>query len=133
MIKHEHKSVLIIDDTVLKKSRSKKGGVKSFQYSGNEHAVVLGTGVVNCVYHDIDDNSLVPVDFRIYAPCDDGKTKNDHFRDMINLSAKRGLKPDVVVADSWYSSLNNLKTLKNHGRDWVIGFKKIELLIRIKN
>ena len=66
----------------------------------------------------------VPVDFRIYAKEEDGKTKNEHFREMINLSKKRSMNVDIVTMDSWYSSLDNLKTLKNVGYNWLCGFKK---------
>lgn len=31
----------------------------------------------------------------------DGKTKNDHFQDMLRESAARGLNPDCVLFDSW--------------------------------
>jgi hypothetical protein len=33
---------------------------------------------------------------------------------MLGLAKKRGVNPEAVIADSWYSSLNNLKysTLK---------------------
>ena len=57
------------------------------QYSGAEHGLVRGIGVVNLVYSsgtpDGAPDGFYPIDFRIYAPDDDGKTKNEHFRDML--------------------------------------------------
>jgi len=41
-----------------------------------------------------------PFDYRIYQPPQDGKTKNDHFREMLFSAKQRGLKPEIVVADS---------------------------------
>jgi IS4 transposase len=38
-----------------------------------------------------------------------GKTKNEHFRDMLDRAAERGFAPEIVLFDSWYSSLDNLK------------------------
>ena len=29
----------------------------------------------------------------------------------------------MVVADSWYSLLDNLKSVRSHGWDWVMGLK----------
>jgi hypothetical protein len=42
---------------------------------------VRGIGVVNLVHSDGEE--FMPIDYRIYAPEVDGKTKNDHFRDML--------------------------------------------------
>jgi len=52
---------------------------------------------------------VIPVDFRIYDNYNDGKTKNDHLLDMLEKAKERGFRPDLVLFDSWYSSLDNLK------------------------
>ncbi|MFN8404657.1 MAG: hypothetical protein U0V48_14035 [Anaerolineales bacterium] len=39
----------------------------------------------------------------------DGLTKNDHFQNMLHSAQERGFTPELVVFDSWYSSLENLK------------------------
>ncbi|NEP82362.1 MAG: hypothetical protein F6K39_31975 [Okeania sp. SIO3B3] len=39
---------LIFDDTVIKKKYSQKIELVRRQYSGNEHGVVNGIGIVNC-------------------------------------------------------------------------------------
>jgi len=54
---------------------------------GAEHGLVRGIGVVNLVYSDGED--FYPIDYRIYAPEADGKTKNDHFR-QLRLNAITG-------------------------------------------
>ncbi len=41
---------LIFDDTVINKQYSQKIELVRRQYSGNEHGVVRGIGVVNCLY-----------------------------------------------------------------------------------
>jgi hypothetical protein len=51
-----------------------------------------------------------PIDFRIFAPRQDGKTKNDHFRDMlIGAVSNKRLRAKKVLFDSWYASVENLK------------------------
>ena len=35
---------------------------------------------------------------------------------MLSLAKARGLKPKTVALDTWYASLNNLKTIRSH--DW---------------
>ena len=68
------------------------------------------------------------MDFRIWNPPDDGKTKNDHFKDMLSNVKARQLEPEMVVADSWYSSLDNLKATRSHGWGWVMGLKSNRLM-----
>ena len=50
------------------------------------------------------------MDDRIYHNAADGKTKNDHFKDMlVNAIADKGLKAKTVLFDSGYASWENLK------------------------
>ena len=114
--------ILAFDDVVIDKSRSKKMELVRWQYSGTEHGVVKGIGVVNALWQTSKDE-YTPIDYRIWNPPDDGNTKNDHFREMLSSAKKRGLEPEMVVADSWYSSLDNLKSIRSHGWDWVMGLK----------
>ena len=41
---------VLFDDTVLDKRHAKKIEMAQRQYSGNEHGVVQGIGLVNCIY-----------------------------------------------------------------------------------
>jgi hypothetical protein len=56
----------------------------------------------------------VPCDFRLYEK--DGKTKNEHFREMLDRASEREFGPKYVVFDSWYSGLDNLKKVRD--LDW---------------
>lgn len=116
--------LLIADDTVLSKEHSKKIGLVHPQYSGNAHDVIPGIGLVNLLWHGWTSNKSLPVDYRIYDKDSDGKTKNTHLCDMLVLAKKRGLKPDAVVMDTWYSSLKNLKTIRDLGWNWVTPLRK---------
>ena len=115
--------VLIADETVLNKSRSNKIELVRYQYSGTEHDVVKGIGMLNLLWVDEKDE-VCPADFRIYEPKEDGKTKNDHFRELLQLAQERGVKPEAVIADSWYSSLDNLKCIRDMGWNFVMGLRK---------
>lgn len=115
--------VLIVDDTVLDKDRSRKIRLVNWQYSGNEHDVIRGIGMVNLFWQS-SKKDFCPVDFRIYDPPEDGKTKNHHLREMLSLANKRGVVPEAVLFDCWYSSLDNLKSIRGHGWKWVAGLRK---------
>ncbi len=69
---------MIFDDTVMKKKSSKKIELVRRQYSGNEHQVIRGIGVVNCIYFNPKNEQFWIIDYRIYDPDGDKKTKIDH-------------------------------------------------------
>lgn len=52
---------------------------------------------------------------------------------MLSLAKSRGLKPSAVVFDSWYSSLNNLKAIRDHGWVWVTSLRKNRKVNRDEN
>jgi len=52
-------------------------------YSGNEHQVIHGIGIVNCIYFNPQNEQLWIIDYRIYDPDTDKKTKIDHVEKMI--------------------------------------------------
>ena len=114
-------SILVADDTVLAKPHSKKIGLVNYQYSGNKYDVIAGIGLVNLLWHNLDSSESIPIDYRIYDKDSDGKTKNTHFQEMLSLAKSRGLQPEAVVMDAWYSSLDNLKAIRSHG--WGLGNK----------
>ncbi|WP_334469094.1 transposase [Arsenophonus sp. PmNCSU2021_1] len=87
--------VLIADDTLIAKTRSKKIEMVHYQFN-----------------------------YRIYDKDSDGKTKNTHFSEMLTLAKKRGIMPEAVVMDAWYSSLDNLKSIRSHGWIWVTTLRK---------
>lgn len=127
---------LIADETILNKDRSKKIELVRRQYSGTDHATIRGIGLLNFLWVDINHSNetpnVRPCDFRIYEPKEDGKTKNSHFREMLLLAKKRGIRPKAVLADTWYSSLKNLKCMQSLEWNWVVGLKKNRLVNRGK-
>lgn len=118
----EKECTFVIDDTLVEKPRSKEIDLVKCGYSGNKHGLERGINVVTALCCQGDE--ALPVDFRIYAKEEDGKTKNTHFIEMLKSGLNRGLKIGVVVADSWYSSLKNLKSMRDLGLKWVVGLKK---------
>jgi IS4 transposase len=72
----------------------------------------------------------MPVDYRIYNPPEDGKTKNDQFQEMLKNAKEREVTPEAVVADSWYSSLNNMKCIRDLDWVFVLGLRKNRVVNR---
>ncbi|KJV77597.1 hypothetical protein RHORCCE3_2158 [Rickettsia hoogstraalii str. RCCE3] len=61
-----------------------------YQYSGAVHDVIPGIGMVNLLHYNTKTDQSTPVDYRIYDKETDGKTKNEHFCDMLTLAKKEG-------------------------------------------
>jgi putative transposase len=116
---------LVLDDTVISKPFARNIDLARHQYSGREHREVNGIGIVNLLWTDVVGSQVeyVPVDYRLYAPDHDGKSKNDHFREMLAKAEKRGFSPKYVLFDSWYGSLDNLKAIRKKGWHWVTDLK----------
>ena len=75
------------------------------QFSGNAKGVINGIGVVTCVYVNPDQDRFFFIDYRIYDPEGDGKTKLDHLQEMLSvLVYARKLPFQTVLMDSWYAT-----------------------------
>lgn len=109
-------AVVIVDDSVQSKKYSRFIELVKKQYSGNVGGLVNGIGLVNFVHSSGNDGDFWPIDYRVYAPDEDKKTKNDHFVDMFfDTVINRGLLARTILFDSWYSSWDNLKLVNTHG------------------
>ena len=110
---------------MLSKQYSKKLDLVHYQYSGAAHDVIPGIGrMANPLHYDAKTEQSIPVDYRIYDKGTDSKTKNNPFCEMLSLAKERGINPEAVVMDTWYSSLENLKHIRNLGWIWVTNLRK---------
>lgn len=129
------KGLLILDDTTLDKPYANKIKHVTWHWSGKHGKAVKGINLLTLLWRgSAEDGSSgsrspesregseeegsgkvsrephVPCDFRLYEK--DGKTKNEHFRDMLDRAAERKFAPEIVLFDSWYSGLDNLKKVR---------------------
>ena len=96
---------IAFDDTVADKNFSRHIELVRRQYSGNAHGVIRGIGVVTCVYINPTTDQFWIIDYRIYDPDGDGKTKLDHVHDMLlNCVHQKRLLFRAVLMDSWYAT-----------------------------
>jgi putative transposase len=113
--------VLVLDDSTLDKQYAKKIELVSRHWSGKHRKVVCGINLITLLWTDGD--RYIPCDYRFYDKPTDGATKNDHFRKMLLTAKERGFSPACVLFDSWYSSIDNLKTIRNLGWFWLTQLK----------
>lgn len=129
LLNDSEQAYLIVDDSVQDKRYSFQIELVRKQYSGAEGGLVRGIGVVNLVHTDGTEGGYYPIDYRIFAPQADGKSKNDHFRDMlINAVSNKGIQAKRVLFDSWYASLSNLKMVIRLGLVFVTTLKSNRLV-----
>jgi hypothetical protein len=120
---------LIVDDSVHDKRYSRFMALVRAQYSGNEHRVVRGIGVVSLVHSGGKDEDFYPIDYRVYAPDIDGKTKNDHFQEMfVNAIDQKQIQARTLLFDGWYASAENLKLIHRRKRTFFTTLKSNRLV-----
>lgn len=108
---------LLVDESVQDKRYSHKIELVKQQYSGAVHGLVRGMGVVNLLHSTGLHGDFPPIDHRMYAPDMDGKTKNQHFQEMlVRAIADKHIQAHTVLFDSWYASAENLKLIHRLGR-----------------
>jgi len=109
----KERGILVIDDSTLDKPYSARNDLVYRHYSGKHGAVVSGINLITLLWSEGD--RAVPCDYRIFDKDTNGKTKNDHFSEMIMTAYERGFSPEMVCFDSWYSALDNLKLVRGLG------------------
>lgn len=105
--------ILVLDDSTLEKPFSKFNALVYQHWSGKQKAVVSGINLMTLLW--TDGVRCVPVDYRVFDKDRDGKTKNDHFSEMLHQAFERGFHPKLVCFDSWYGSIENLKLVRSLG------------------
>ena len=112
----EGRGVLVLDDSTLDKPHAKHIGLVTRHWSGKHQKVVRGINLITLLWTDGDRK--IPCDYRLFSKAD-GKTKHDHFWEMLLMAKGRGFSPKYVLFDGWYASLENLKQVRDFGWLWL--------------
>ncbi len=108
---------ILFDDTVLDKRHSSAIELVRRQWSGNEKKVIKGIGIVTCVYVNPDTEQFWVIDYRIFDPDRDGRSKLDHVLDMWRtILYVEKLPFRTVLMDSWYATMDIMKTIEKAGK-----------------
>lgn len=129
IIKINEKAYIIFDDTVLDKRYSQEIELVRRQYSGNEHRVLRGIGLVNCVYVNPETGQFWVIDYRIYDPDGDGKSKLDHVIEMLQALVYHKMLPlSTVLMDSWYATTKVMQYIDTLGKYYYCPLKRNRLV-----
>ena len=120
----EDDGVLIFDDTIQEKPHTDENDLICWHYDHSQNRTVKGINLLNCVYHASDVS--LPVTYELITKpvfYSDVKTrrvkrkslvtKNDLMRDMLGVCKRNRIKYRYVLADSWFSSKENLQFIRN--------------------
>ena len=120
---------VIFDDMVLDKAHSGKIELVRQQWSGNAKQVIRGIGVVTCVYVNPETDQFWIIDYRIFAPETDHKSKLDHMREMLtNAVDHKRLPFRVVLMDSWYAAKDEMLFIERLGKIYYCPIKDNRLV-----
>jgi hypothetical protein len=129
LIEREENAYLIFDDTVIDKRYSEEIELTRWQYSGNEHGVIRGIGLISCIYVNPKIGKFWVIDYRIYNPSEDGKTKIDHVLDMLeSLIRYKGLPFTTVLMDAWYATNKIMLYIDDLGKYYYCPLKRNRLV-----
>jgi hypothetical protein len=88
----------LVDDSVQNKQYSQAIETVKLQYIGNEHGLVKEIGLVNLVHTSGAMGDFYPVNYRVYNPDSDGKSKMTIFKRCFckQLSIKK-LRHEILL------------------------------------
>ncbi len=108
---------ILFADTVLDKRHSFMIELVRRQWSGNAKKVIKGIGIVTCVYVNPDTEQFWVIDYRIFDPDRDGRSKLDHLCEMWRTILHVEKLPfRTVLMDSWYATMKVMKAIKKAGK-----------------
>lgn len=115
---------LLFDDTVADKNFSQHMAIVRRQWSGNAHQIIKGIGIVTCVYVNPHTAQFWIVDYRIYDPDGDGKSKLDHVHEMLmNVVYQKRLLFQTVLMDTWYATKDAMLEIEQLGKRYFCPLK----------
>jgi hypothetical protein len=127
-------AVLILDDTVEQKPYTDESELITWHFDHTKNRAVKGINLLSALY--LSQGVSLPVAFHLIQKTQrvtdpkTGKerwqspqTKNEIARQMIASVVQKQIPLRYVLADTWFSSVDNLVFIKKAGKDFVIPLK----------
>jgi hypothetical protein len=117
--------VLILDDTISEKPYTDENAINCWHFSHAKHRHVKGINLLSCLvrYGDV----ALPIGYEIVKKdvefCDvETKrkkrkaqiSKNEHFRNLVQLAVDNQVLFQHILADSWFGSKANMNFIHHH-------------------
>ncbi|WP_133309569.1 IS701 family transposase [Parashewanella spongiae] len=136
----EDDAVLIFDDTIEEKPYTDESDLIAYHYDHTKNRTVKGINLLNCLYYS--QGVSIPVSYKLITKpipyCDlktkkvrrmSETTKNEDFRELLQISYQNQLKFKYVLADSWFCSNENMVFIKHKcHKDFIMACKSNRLV-----
>jgi IS4 transposase len=147
----EKDACLIFDDTIIEKSYMDENEIVCWHYDSKENRSMKGINLLSAFYSSEKNGQIIrlPIDYRIIAKTEEYKdeksgeikrkspeTKNEMMQEMINRHIQNQVKFKYILADSWYSSSENMRFIEKKNKKFIFELKdnrKIALGVRERN
>jgi hypothetical protein len=123
---------IIFDDTVIDHNHSKViEGVRK-QWSGNQHKIIRGIGLIGCVYYNPEVDKSWLIDYRIFDPDTDGLKKTEHAMEMYkNVIHSKDLTHQYVLFDAAYATNKIMALVEKYNHYFLCNIKSNRLVTEI--
>jgi hypothetical protein len=130
---------LIFDDTIIEKPYTDENDIICWHFDHKENRAVKGINLLSAFYHSEKDGQTVrlPTGYRVIAKTEEyldeksGKlkrrspvTKNEMMREMIKRHIQNEVKFTYILADSWFSSAENMRFIVKKGKVFIFEMKE---------
>ena len=130
---------LVFDDTTIEKPYMDENEIICWHFDHKENKAVKGINLLSAFYHCEKDGQIarLPIGFRIIAKTEkyiDEKsgeqkrkspvTKNEMMQEMIKRHIQNQVKFTYVLADSWYSSAENMRFIAKRKKVFIFELKE---------
>ena len=126
---------LIFDDTIEEKPHTDENEIVNWHFDHSKNRTLKGINILNCVYHA--QGVTLPVAYEIIRKpmvFEDENTgqlkrrsevsKNELMRRMLQVCQQNQMEYRYVLADSWFSSKENLSFIHHGlGKEFIIALK----------
>ncbi len=126
--------VLVLDDTIEEKPYTDENDIIAWHFDHTFGRNVKGVNIVNMLYHN--DRGTVPLGMTIvkknvhFTDPKTGKprrksalTKNEIVRGLIGTTVTNQVRWKYALADSWFSSQENMEFVVGYGRHFIFALK----------
>jgi hypothetical protein len=130
---------LVFDDTIIEKQYMDENDIICWHWDHSKGRNVKGVNLLTVFYITVYEGELVriPIGYEIIAKTEkyfdkeenkekrrSPKTKNEMMREMIKVQIKNRVKFLYILADSWFSSTENMKFINKREKVFIFEMKE---------
>ena len=141
---HENEDAcLIFDDTIIEKRYMDENDIVCWHWDHKDNRNVKGINLLTAFYTVVNEETAlrIPIGYEIIAKTEkyfdekeqkekrrSPKTKNELMQEMINVQIRNRVKFRYILADSWFSSNENMKFINKKKKVFIFELKENRLV-----